>query len=168
MDDITVSIDGLEELERRLTDMATADSRKIVRAGLYAGSAAIVESMVGAGGSIPGEPGQLLSDKHSWSKSTRMTRGDELAGIVHVKPKGALSEEHTGEGSPKHTFQPKGKKYHRSLKYLVKLMELGGSGGNYNGPRFPIMTATFASNKDAYISRVIERIREGLSKYGLR
>ena len=161
-DTMTVSIEGLEELEKALESLSGTESRKIVRAGLYAGSVSIVTSMTQAGSSVPGEPGQMLGDKSHWSKSTRMTRGDELAGVVHVKPKGALSEEHTGTGNPKFVYQPKGKKYKRSLAYLVKLMELGGSGGRYTGSRFPIMTSTFSSNKETYIERVIAVIRERL------
>lgn len=161
-DDMTVEIEGLDELEAALEKLAGTESRSIVRAGLYAGSTAIVESMTSAGGSVPGEPGQKLGDKHNWSKSTRMTRGDELGGVVHVRPKGSLDELHTGEGSPKTYFQPKGKKYKRSLAYLVKLMELGSGGGKYDGPRFPIMTATFSSNKDSYLERIIGVIRERL------
>lgn len=159
---MTVSIEGLEELEKALTNLAGTESRKIVRAGLYAGSTEIVASMTAAGGSAPGEVGQALSDKSNWSKSTRITRADELGGEVHVRPKGALDELHTGMGSPKTYYQPKGKKYHRSLMYLVRLMELGGSGGKYSGSRFPIMTSTFSTNKDTYIARVISVIRERL------
>src|SRR5208337_4297494 len=159
---MTVDIAGLDELEKALENLAVTESRKIVRAGLYAGSTEIVSTMCAAGAGVPGEPGQLLREKGHWSKSTRMTRGDALAGVVHVHPKGSLPEEHTGMGSPDFFYQPKGKKYKRTLAYLVKLMELGGSGGWYKGPRFPIMTATFSSSKEKYIDRVIAVIRERL------
>ena len=47
-DDMTVSIEGLEELEKNLEALAGTECRKIVRAGLYAGSTAIASRSAAA------------------------------------------------------------------------------------------------------------------------
>ena len=91
-----------------------------------------------------------------------MLRGDELAGQVKVRPTGALPEIHTGEGSTRFMYQPKGKKYHRSLKYMVRLLEGLSGGGVYHGIRNPFMTSYFDSNHEKFVERVIEVIKERL------
>ncbi len=89
--------------------------------------------MQSAGG-VHGEPGDLLRNTKSWKMRYKYIR-NAFTRHVKISATGTLSEEHKGTGRG---IQPKGKIYHRSLAYLVKLMELGSGGGNYTGQRYSI------------------------------
>ena len=160
-DDIEIKVTGLSELQAALEKLGKDEGRAIVREGLKAGGTAMQEAMMEMSSSaVHGEPGVFLSQKSSWSRSVRMTRGDELAGVTRVRPKGSLPETHTALGIG---MQKKGTKYHRSLIYLVKLLEFGPSGGLPRGQgKFPVMTAGFESNQDKFLARVINVIRDRL------
>jgi hypothetical protein len=159
MSDDTISVDvlGLPELMSKLDDLATNEAKKIVRAGVAAGATEIVKGMTDVAGMAPGEIGELLSQKSSWKKSTRSSRGDDLAATATVRPKGTLPDLHVGTGRG---IQPKGNRYYRSLAYLVRLLEFGSSG--YKGKRAPVMTAGYEASKGNVLDAIAEKIRERL------
>jgi hypothetical protein len=101
----------------------------------------------------------MLRDTDNWSKRVKMTRGDELAGVVRVGPRGSLPEQHKGTGRG---MQGRGRLYQRSLAYLVKLMEFGGGKPSENIGRSHPMTSGFESHKDNMLAAIIERIKERL------
>ena len=161
-DDMEVSIDGLEELEAKLQELAGPVAKDCVRKGLNAGGEAIRDALSEMGASAQGEIGQLLGDRKSWSKYVRAK--DDLSGNVRVQAKGTLSDEHLTTWSywSQHIKGLKGKPYHRTLNYLVRMMEgLSSGGGSVRGlSRLPVMTAGFESNKDKIIDRVRAAIEE--------
>lgn len=158
-EDFTVEITGLSELQANLEKLGTDEARAIVKEGLQAGGKDLQKAMVEGATSVKGEPGELLRSTSSWSRRVSMTRGDDLAGVVRVGPKGHLSKTHTAKGGG---MQPKGNVYKRSLAYIVKLLELGGRDPAYNlGRSFP-MTGGFESHKDELLDRIISVIRERL------
>jgi len=151
---ITVDVLGLPELMSKLEDMATNEAKNIVRAGVGAGATAIVKGMTETGSMAGGEVGELLSQTSSWKKSTRSSRGDELSAVATVKPKGSLPHLRVGTG---HGIQPKGNRYHRSLAYLVRLLELGPA-----AKRAPVMTAGYEASKGNVLDAIADKIRERL------
>jgi hypothetical protein len=157
MDDITVEITGLSELQDRLEEMATTDAKAIVRDGLSQGGEALRSGMQVEGATSKGEIGQALSQKANWSKSIKM--GDELSGVVRVSPKGALPDLHVARGGG---MQSKGHIYRRSLAYIVKMLEFGGRDPAGNLGRSAPMTRGFETYKSAALERLIAVIKDRL------
>lgn len=159
MEDVTVEITGLSELEDALERLGGEQARTITKEGLKQGGVALQEAMmVECSADVKGEARQLLTQKSGWSKSVKM-EGD-LSGRVRVGPKGSLVELHVARG---HGRQPKGHIYRRSLKYLVKLMEFGGNSDDaraLNVGRTAPMTRGFEVYKGAVLERVIAVIKD--------
>ncbi len=158
MDDITVEITGLSELQAKLEEMATTDARHIVKEGLSQGGEALRMGMMVEGSTNKGEIGQALRQKDHWSKSIKL--GEELSGTARVGPKGSLPDLHVARGGG---MQPKGRIYRRSLNYIVRLLEFGGRdpAGNL-GPRTMPVTRGFETYKSAALERVIAVIKDRL------
>ena len=154
---VTCEIKGLDELQRKLTDMGK-EAKPIVREGLKAGAAEFQNGIMGMGEGVGGELGAQLGDRKTWKIRTKL-RSDEVAGTATVQPTGSLPELHHSLGNGK---QPKGKWYRRSIAYMVKLMEFGSGGGEYHGPRRAVMTGGFESSKDIALQAVIAKIKERL------
>lgn len=160
MDDVTINIEGLDQLQDALKKLAGEQSRVIVKEGLSQGGDALRNAMqVNCASSLTGEPSRVAAQQSSWSKSTRME--SDIAGVVRVGPKGKLIDLHVSRGKGR---QPLGKIYRRTLAYLLKLAEFGSSGGKERGGirhSMP-MTKGFEMYKGAVLERVIAVIREKL------
>jgi hypothetical protein len=154
---VTCEIKGLDELQRKLSDMGK-ECKPIVREGLKAGASEFQNGIMEMGGGVGGELGAQLGVRKTWKIKTKV-RSDEVAGTATVQPTGSLPELHHSFG---HGKQPKGKWYHRSISYMVKLMEFGGGGGDYHGPRLAVMTGGFESSRNRALDAVIAKIKERL------
>jgi hypothetical protein len=157
MDDITVEITGLSDLQDRLEELAKVDALAIVRDGLDEGGEALRSGMMIEGSTNKGEIGRALRQKSNWSK--RITMGDELSGTARISPKGSLPALHVARGGG---MQSKGHIYRRSLKYIVKMLEFGGRNPAENLGHSAPMTRGFEVYKNAALERVIDVIKQQL------
>jgi hypothetical protein len=155
---VTCEVNGLDELQKKLNDMATKDAKAIVKDGLKEGAAVMRSEIAATGSAAPGEIGSALSTIKSWSVRVRM-RAQELAGTATIGVKGSLPEVHTASHS---AIQPRGKRYHRSLNYLIKLLEFGASQGEYKGRRMPVMSAGFESGRSKTLQAITDTIKRRL------
>jgi hypothetical protein len=160
MDDVTVNISGLDDLQAALEKLGGEQSRAIVKDGLSEGGNALRGAMqVNTAASFTGEPARVAAQQSSWSKSTKMS--DDLAGVVRVSPKGKLVDLHVSRGRGR---QPLGRIYRRSLAYLIRIAEFGTSGGKERGSikhSMP-MSRGFEMYKSAVLEKVIEVIKSRL------
>jgi len=160
MEDISIEVSGLAELQKQLEKLGGQAAKDIVRDGLREGGDALRGAMmVSTASAFSGEPAAIARNQKSWSRSVKMY--DDLSGVTRVGPKGKLPPLHKSYG---HGMQPKDKIYRRSLAYLIKLCEFGASGGKERGAlgRKTPMTSGFESYKGAVLERVVSVIKERL------
>jgi len=166
-ENFTVKISGLSELEDALAKLGNDEAKAIIKDGLKAGAACSVKSICDTAPS--GATGDLKLAKN-W-KVTTSIKPELLAGRARIKPTGKEEHERIGRGRSKTNDtwrgQPKGKPYHRSHAYIVKLMEFGSALGA-TVRKFPVMTAGFASGANKSMDAIVDTIKDRLSKYGLK
>jgi len=156
-ENFSCEVTGLDKLQAALEDLGDKQAKAIVRDATRAAGKDCVQALVESSGGVHGEPGDLLRDPKSWKMRYRSIKG-ELAGSVKIFATGSLPKERVGTGKGK---QPKGRLYHRSLAYLVKLMELGPT-----GQRYPVMTSAFDSHASNFIDKIVQVIQQKLARYG--
>ncbi|HUC30019.1 MAG TPA: hypothetical protein VMR80_10560 [Candidatus Acidoferrum sp.] len=161
-DAVTCEVKGLDQLQAALEDLGDKQAKAIVRDATRAGGKAAVDAFVQSAGGVHGEPGEMLRNPMSWKMRYKSIR-DALAGSVKISATGTLPETHKGTGRG---IQPKDRLYHRSLAYLVKLLELGSGGGAYRGQRYPVMTSAFDSNQQNILDKMIAVIQAKLERVG--
>lgn len=158
-DDITVSVQGLSELQATLEQMPETIGNAVIKDALTAGGKATQQAMVEGCASIKGEAGEQLRSLSAWSRTVKML--SNLAGRVRVSPKGSLPEPHKGTGRG---MQPKGRIYERSLAYIVKLAEFGGRSPAQNVGRSAPMTSGWESHQSEILDAVTESCKQGIEK----
>ena len=161
-DAVTCEVKGLDQLQAALEDLGDKQAKAIVRDAARAGGQVAVAAFVQSAGGVHGEPGELLRNPKSWKMRYKSVK-DALAGSVTIRATGTLPETHKGTGRG---IQPKGRLYHRSLAYLVKLLELGSGGGEYRGQKYPVMTSAFESSQQTILDRIISVIQQKLERAG--
>ncbi len=159
--EITVEVKGLDQLQAALEDLGDKQAKAIVRDVTRAGGKVAIDAFVQSAGGVHGEPGNLLRDPKSWKQRYKSISG-ELAGSVKVFASGSLPKERVGSGRG---IQQRGNVYHRSLSYLVKLLELGSASGS-GGQRYPIMTAGFDGSQQTILDKIISVIQAKLERAG--
>jgi HK97 gp10 family phage protein len=140
-DTITVKVEGLEELQRRLNDLPKRQAQSALRKALREGAKVFKDAVIRE---APKESGFL---SQHFKINTRI-RG--VSGAAYVTPDKKIT----------YPADSTGKKEHKRWAYLVAFWtEFGTTTHRAN----PFLTRAFESTKAAVLDRVIEALRDLLN-----
>jgi HK97 gp10 family phage protein len=142
---ITVHVDGLEDLERKLYELPTKLAKQYIRRALRAG-AAIWRT----------EIKQTARRRTGWMASqvaiTTAIHGSDLEGVANIGVRKKQDPARVGKAGPK-THTP-------SAANEALWMELG----TIKQPARPFIRPAFESKKDAVLARFKEVLKQGLEE----
>ena len=165
MSESSIEITGVSEINAKLEEMTTKAERSVLREGMKAAADVVTGSLQAEGSTAPGEIGEALADPGSWTRSISIRSGHSAE--TKIGPKGALPEVHVGRGATKTEKgwrgQPKGRRYHRSLYYLLEMMEgIRTKDNAANLPQSHPMSPGFQRSQSNAVQAFISNLKDRL------
>lgn len=159
MNEVTVEVKGLDELQRKLEEMAPAVAKKVIRTTLREVGQGLAERMAAAAPKGPPDPGFL---SEHFGVKVGYARGGDLAGSAYVGPQGRMYYPDRGELS---RGLATGKYAHKGgvvpVASVARFLEFGTS----KMPAHPFMTAAFDGYEDEALEQIIADIKEEIVKF---
>jgi HK97 gp10 family phage protein len=151
VDDVTVKIHGLDELQQALEELPYKVAKKGLRAALAEGAAPIQEAMVNL---APHDTGFLAEHFNVKFKM----RSDSLAGSAFIGPQGKIDYPAYVSGAYHIVRNKAGKVVKKVGKIAVATVARFLEFGTHKMAKKPFMTQAYETEKEQALARITERL----------